>query len=194
MAAQHKAPKYDPADFIVPASDTKGHSERVWARLPPAMDRGLDIVVSSKHWPFRTKGDVIRWAVQRGLRTLESMEPIGSVTAQIDAVATILREDAFQQEFKQIFEALGRTVNQHLADGAQKEAARIVANVKSKLEKMPECYWKEKYLGELSHRYGYLLGGGRQDRRQEAVGGDRRAAGMPGRGASVIPDDMDEDN
>jgi hypothetical protein len=152
--------KYDPAQFIIPGQDTRGHSERLYCRVMPAVDRALDVVVNSKKWPFRTKGDVMRWAIDRAIHQLEAMEPIGSVTAQVDAIAAILREDQFHHEFSHTFEALNRSISVHLTAGADGEARRLVATIKDKIDKMPEGYWRDRYRTTLSEKWGHLLKGG----------------------------------
>ncbi|KKK67032.1 hypothetical protein LCGC14_2958100, partial [marine sediment metagenome] len=45
------AKKYDPRDFVYPASDHHGHSERIWFRVQPLLDRQLEIVANNKVLP-----------------------------------------------------------------------------------------------------------------------------------------------
>jgi len=150
---------YDPREFIVPAEDSKGHSSRAWFRLQSGHDRQLDIVLKSRRFGYRTKGDIIRHAVVRHLRWLDSLEAIPSVTAQVDAVQEVLRDHLFQQEFVGTFNMIGNVVNMHLSLGAPDEAAKLVASLKAHLELMPDGFWKEKYLAEIDSRYGRLLEG-----------------------------------
>ena len=46
----------DPAEFRIPASDTKGHSARQWFRCIPAMARQIEQVIQARQFPYRTKG------------------------------------------------------------------------------------------------------------------------------------------
>ena len=156
--------KYDPADFIIVAQDAKGHSERVGFRISPADDRALDTILASKKFPFRTKGDIMRWGVHVAIRRLERMEDVPSVTQQVDATMLILRDEMFNHEFMATFEALGRVIQQHLAGGANGEARRLVTLVKDKIQKMPDGHWRDKYLSTLEERYGHIEGTGASHR------------------------------
>lgn len=149
--------KYDPAEFIVPAQDARGHSEREWCRVSPGHDRQLDIVVNSRAFPYRTKGDVIRHAIVRHLKWLEAVEEMPSVTGQVDMMMEVLRDEQFQQEMITVFEALARTVGGHVAGGAHGEAKRLIAKMKMHVAKMPDGHWKERYAERLDSEFGYLL-------------------------------------
>lgn len=140
------AGQYRPEDFIVPAADEKGHSERQWFRVQPGIDRQLDKIVQGRKFPFRTKGDIIRWSVMLGLQVLESLEPgIPSVLRQVDLIAELVREDQFQQEFENTFQSVSGRVNAHMANGSDGEARKMIARVKSAIDGMPDGAWKIKY-------------------------------------------------
>lgn len=162
--------KYDPADFIIPATDAKGHSERAQCRVMPAEDRALDVILASKKFPFRSKGDIMRWSIYQGIRRLERMEDVPSVTHQVDAIVLVLRDEQFNHDFMATFEALGAVIQKHLANGAQGEARRLVTLVKDKIQKMPEGHWRDKYLGTLEERYGHIEG--------TAANGSKRGASL----------------
>jgi hypothetical protein len=163
--------KYDPAEFIIPASDSKGHSERAWCRLSPGHDRQLDIVLRSRRFPYRTKGDIIRHAIVRTLKWLESMEDVPSVLGQVDMMMDILRDEQMQQEFIAMFEAMQRVIGNHVSAGATGEARRLVAKMKMQIQKMPDGHWKNRYHEELDTKFGYLL------EAQSGMKVNRKAAG-----------------
>lgn len=151
--------KYDPADFLIPGQDHQGHSERLWCRVQPLHDRQCDVILRSKNWPFRTKGDVMRWCLVRGLKLLEAMEPnVRGFMQQAEAVADMLRDEIYMQEYMGMFETLQKVISQHMAMGAQGEAVRLVAQVKFKLEQIEgEPHWRAKCLETLRDRFGHLL-------------------------------------
>lgn len=152
--------QYDPVDFVIPAQDHQGHSERLYCRVQPLHDRQVDKVVASKQFPFRTKGDVMRWCVVRGLKLLETLEPIAvkGFMQQADAIQEMLRDEIYMQEFMQMFESLQKVVGQHVAMGAQGEATRLVAQTKFKLEQIEgEPHWRKRALEELNRRFGHML-------------------------------------
>jgi hypothetical protein len=156
---------YSDRDFIVPGQDAKGHSHRVQCRVMPAHFRGCNIIVGSKKYPFRTLGDMVRWCIDRGIRELGVIGRIGqveSVIGQADTIAEILRDEQYYQDFAGVFDALSSTVNRHLAAQAAGEARRVVAMVKAQLDKMPEGYWRDKYMDELRKQFGHLIDGDTQ--------------------------------
>lgn len=174
--------RYDPSEFCIPAQDHQGHSERVWCRVQPLHDRQIDIVLRSKNWPFRTKGDVVRWALVRGLKILEVMEPnVKGFMQQADAINEMLRDEIYMQEFMGIFDTLQKVVGQHVAMGAQGEATRLVAQVKFKLDQIEgEPHWKKKAQQQLAERFGHLLN-------QRAIGLHRMEQDMDGK---LPPEDL----
>jgi hypothetical protein len=152
--------KYDPGDFIVAPSDTRGVSYRMTFRVSPDMEKAIDQIVASNRFPFSTRGDVLRWCVREGVRLLDQMEPVTSVTKRIDTLSAILNEETAHAEFMHIFEHLSESVQRYLADQAPEQATRVIALAKHQFMMMPEGYWRERYLGELSKRFGHLMGGG----------------------------------
>ena len=65
------AGREDHDEFMVPACDAKGHSARLNFRAPPGYGRRIDLVVSSKKTPHKTKSDVLRFCLHVGLQELE---------------------------------------------------------------------------------------------------------------------------
>jgi hypothetical protein len=149
--------KYDPADFFVAPSDGKGVSYRLTFRVPPDMEKSLDQIVASNRFPFGTRGDVLRWAVQEGIRKLESMEPVSSVTKRIDILSNLMNEDRAHSEFMSTFTQLEDQVNRYLAEQSQEQAIRVIALTKHHFEQMPDGYWRDRYLAELKKRFGSYL-------------------------------------
>lgn len=124
-------------------------------------DRQVDVILRSKNWPFRTKGDVLRWCVVRGLRVLEAMEP--TITSkgfmqQADAIQDMLRDELYMQEYMSMFEKLQEVCSKHVAMNCQSEAVRLIAQVKHKIDSIEgEPNWKRKCQVALQERFGYLM-------------------------------------
>lgn len=149
---------YRPEDFIVPAQDDKGHSERQWFRCQPTIDRQIDVIVHSRKFPFRTKGDFIRWAVLLGLTAVEALEQdIPSVTAQVALIADMVRDDEFQADFDRTFTNVSNRVNQHMAEGRSGEARRMVAQMKAAIHAMPDGAWKQRYVDRWNGQFAGFL-------------------------------------
>jgi hypothetical protein len=151
--------KYDPASFIVVPVDTRGVSYRLTFRVAPDMERALDQVVASNRFPFTTRGDVLRWCVREGIRTLEGMEPVVSVSKRLYMMNTVLSEESGHAEFMHIFTHLEETVAKYLSDQAPDQAVRIIALAKHHFESMPEGYWRDRYLQELEKKFSHLATG-----------------------------------
>lgn len=126
-------------------------------RVPPSMHRSVELLVGSRKFPFKTVGDLVRWCVHTGVARLEAMEGVNSVTAQTDAMMVVLRDEEFQRQYVAIFNNLQRSVDTHMADNALPEARRIVGQMRGHIERMPDGYWRDKYLKELDQRFGSLM-------------------------------------
>jgi hypothetical protein len=170
VRAYRRGLEADDRDYYVPAQDAKGHSDRIWARVTPAHIRELHVILQSRKFPFRTVSDIVRWCVDRGIRELATREGRPSVLRQVDAVMEVLREDYYCESFTNLFEALSRSVNRHLANGAHGEARRVVAMTREHLAAMPDGYWRRRYLDELDRQFGHLLTG--EGVKLELGGGD----------------------
>jgi len=148
--------------FRVPGQDDRGHSQRVQCRVMPIHYRALVGICNEKKFPFGTLGDAVRWCIVDGVRKLNRLrrsEKISGVIAQADVIMEMLRDEQFYMDYQNTFNTMSETVNRHLASGADGEARRLVAVVRSQIEKMPEGYWREKYLEKLKQQFGHLLRG-----------------------------------
>lgn len=154
-----QSPAIDPESFRIPASDTHGHSERMWFRVQPGHNRQIGITLQSRWFPYRSSGDLIRHAIHRHLQWLESLAPVASVTKQVDAILELVRDDEFNDDFKEVFNRMGERVGAYIAGGQIDRARSMVARIASMIEEMPDGTWKDQYRGEISQKFGYLLRG-----------------------------------
>jgi hypothetical protein len=147
----------DPAQFRVPASDAKGHSLRFFFRAQPGHGKALESIIQSKKFPYRTKGDMLRHAFVRHLRWLDSIEHVPSVTAEVDAIMEVMRDDEFASDFAAVFEKVGQRISSHVGNGAMGEARRLLLTIMTHVRRMPDGYWRDKYDSEIRERYGHIL-------------------------------------
>jgi hypothetical protein len=148
--------------FRVPGQDDRGHAQRVQCRVMPVHYRALTGILNEKKFPFGTLGDAVRWCIVDGIRKLNSLrksDKITGIIAQADSIMEILRDEQFYMDYQNTFVTMSETVNRHLANGADGEARRLVAVVRNQIEKMPEGYWRERYLEKLKQQFGHLLRG-----------------------------------
>ena len=149
-------------DWRVPASDQKGHSERLWFRCQPSLAAMCDQVVASRKFPYRTKGDLLRHALNSHLKWLQTQGASCSVAGQVDTVMEVLRDEEYHADFLAVFDKLSERVAAHLAVGAQEEAARLIKVVQKHVASMPEGYWRDRYERTLRERHGQFLEGQRR--------------------------------
>lgn len=152
--------KYTPDSFVIPGQDNNGNSIREWFRVPPLLDRAMDVILGSRKFPFKNKGDLMRWCVKRGVDVLEEMEPMeGSVTAQVDAMIYALNGESAAHQFMTLFNTMSATVGEHIQAQALGEARRVISDMTGLIKKIDNEYWRRRYLEELEKRFGYLLKG-----------------------------------
>lgn len=148
-----------PESFIIPARDSKGESVRIWSHIQPGYDRAIAAIVNAHRFPFKTPGDVFRLAVHWALKHLEELEPVISVTGQVEAMLDVLRTEEAAIEFNEFLMRATAIINRHVREGAGNEARRIVADLRQKIQQMPPGYWRRKYLETVQEQFGHLIDG-----------------------------------
>ena len=119
-------------------------------------------VGGSKIFPYRNKEDVIRHAIDRHLKWLETLAPVPSVTKQVDAVMAVLREEEFNQDFLLLFNKLQAQISSYMGIGAERDAVALLARVKQYIDDMPSgVNWKKRYQTKLEDQFGHMLKGTR---------------------------------
>lgn len=163
---------YNPADFVISGTDHQGHNERIWARVQPQVARAISVVVKSGNFPFRTEGDLVRWAVVRGLKVLDKLEPQYGLLSAVDAINEILRQETYMQDLLQMFASMEKVISVHVADGAKGEARKLLSMVLGKVRAIQEPHWKKRCEADVMRRFGHLLekGGGPGTLRPKAGG------------------------
>ena len=150
--------RYAPKDFVIPASDDKGHNTRLQFRCNPAYMRRMDVIISSKKFPYQTTSDLLRDALHRHLNLLRQLEPeIRVELVSIEVVNRIINDKRERIDFTQSFEELARTINDLVARGAVEEAKRTLGEVLETVAGMEEGFWRNWYTEEVKKRFGYLL-------------------------------------
>lgn len=152
--------KYKPEEFIIPGQDQNGNSVRLWCRVVPLLDRAIDVLFSSRKFPFKAKGDVMRWCIKVGAERLNEMEPIaGSVLAQVDAMMSVLRDEEHNHAYLTVFNTMQATIGMHIQAQALGEARRVISTMHGMIMKMEDGYWRNRYIKELEAKFGHLLKG-----------------------------------
>lgn len=159
---EQPAQKISDYTYIVPGTDNKGHSQRIWCKLMPQHVRALDAIKTERKFPFRTIGDIVRWATVRGITELNRRarsERIESLMLQAESIKQILLDEQNAQEFNEFLVSMKNTIRAHMANQAMGEARRVAAMVQTHIDQMPDGYWKGRYLETMKAEYGHLLDG-----------------------------------
>jgi hypothetical protein len=88
---------------------------------------------------------------------LEEIAPVRSILSQVDAILEVMRDEEFASDFQHVFDKLGERIANHMGQGSDGEARRLILTVMRHISDMPDGYWKDKYTMELENRYGHLL-------------------------------------
>jgi hypothetical protein len=180
--------EYSADDFVIPASDDKGHSARLTIRYPTTLEREVDTIIASRLFPFSDKSDLGRWCVYEGLKALTSLERVpNSVMAQAEAAARIGRTVLFHAEYEKTFDVLDQAFGVLRGKGAIGEIRRMYAEVKHEIGQMPDGYWRNQYLGQLQSRFGHLVGDTPPARSTEPGPGPIAIVPAPGSPATLPP-------
>lgn len=154
----------NPNQFRIPAADPKGHSERIWCNIQPGHAKVVSDIVESRKFPYRSRADFYRHALQRHIQWTNSINPVPSVVGQVDAIMEIIRRAEYHNDYQKTFDVLGSTVANLLGNGkdGMGEAIRLVQRVKAGILAMPEedsesAYWKAIYLRTLEDNHGHMI-------------------------------------
>jgi len=179
--------------LIVPASDMRGRSERIWVRMQPLLIRACQMLVASKKFPWKTPGDFQRFAIADTIRRLlrDAPEKVQTVHAQMEAMKDILIHEEMHAEFAGIFERASRVIEMYRSTGARDEARRLISELRAQINAMPDGYWKGKHRKELSDRYRDLMDGAGESGGFIDLGGGGGSASGSGTGSSEGDEDRD---
>lgn len=148
---------YSLTEFFVKPTDDRGHGDKVAARVPPDLARLIDIIVSSRKYPYRTSSDVLRDFIWRGCSLLapdlESPEA-STILAKLRSIEETLKLSEAGEKLVDMVDGLGLRL---LAIDDKDEKKRVVTNVQTNLEEVKSDYWRKRSLKLIRERYGEYL-------------------------------------
>jgi len=148
---------YDLDQFFIKPTDEKGHGNKINARVPPDLSRLVDIIVSSKMFPYKTSSDFFRDAVWRlaGLLAPRIEYHEGTtIMAKLGAVEEILRTQEAGEKLLHVVDELSQRLI--MVDNTE-EKKKLVGKVKKNFEQVKETYWRDRCLRTLKERFGEYL-------------------------------------
>jgi hypothetical protein len=158
-AANTHTESYDPSHYIVPGQDHHGHSVRVWCRVQPSIDHEIDAIIQSKNWPFRVKGDFIRWAIYEAVKRMGKLKPVpNSMIVVADVIMDQCKQADLWLRFRSSIDTLEQTVKSFTDSGNEEEALKLLSSTRSQVLKLEEAMWRDQYLAELDKRFSHIWG------------------------------------
>jgi len=149
-----------PSDyFTIPGTDERGHSSRCQFRCSPELDRQVEEVISSKQYPFRTKGDLFRFAVFDTVRRLIRYgRHIPDFCRQLELTHIVLRRKLKMATFDETLDMLGNTIEELRHRGAAGEILEIFREMDIQIDNCvatdPE--WGKRWKEQIDRRFGRL--------------------------------------
>lgn len=146
-------------NFNVPANDEQGHGVRMWMRVPPSLAQQANNIVSSRNFPYRNVGELIRHALVRHMRWLNAISPVpmSSLMAQTEAIIEVCTRDEFNARFAEVMRRVTEMINRYVVEGEVAEARKLLLSIERKIKGIPETYWRKRYLKELWRQHGDIL-------------------------------------
>ena len=149
---------YDLDSFFIKPTDERGHGDKINARVPPDLARLVDIIVSSKMFPYKTSSDFFRDAVWRlaGLLAPKIEYHEGTtIMAKLGAVEEILK---VQEDGEKLLRVVDNLSQRLMVVDTIEEKRKLVGKVKKNFEQVKEVYWRDRCLRTLRERFGEYLG------------------------------------
>lgn len=153
----HQPPKLEPStshfdndEWFTPAQDSKGHSTKVWFRLPPIIARELEVILASKCFPYQTTDDLIRHAVYRHIFLLH-MERPNMKRHLLTAIALMceqMRDEQYHDVVKAGLEWMKTACQKAIDDKATNDVARICMVTKGYIDGCKSDRWKKAFMDD----------------------------------------------
>lgn len=138
-------------DWLVPASDAKGHSAKLQFRVPPAVSRAIQELVHNPKTAFRTDDDFCRFAVWLTLRMIHSRMDVISpnVLMAADAVVRVVRDHEQMQMIYESIRLAAAMCDRLVADGDVQSVHSRIAYIDSVIANLSRTSrWRKKFEKE----------------------------------------------
>lgn len=149
-----------PSDFfVIPAADERGHTSRMQFRCNPELDRQGDEIVASKQFPFKTKGDLMRFGYFEACRRLSRYgHHIPDIISELEIVNVMLRRKQRHCAFEDSLQLLQVTIDELQRLNADSEIVDVLNEIGIQVHRMLEVdpYWGERYRQEIERKWGPL--------------------------------------
>lgn len=150
------------SEFLIPAADNHGHSDRVVVRLPPSMGHQLRLIAGGGKLPLEDTSAVARWCIYKGLQRLEEFvdDPrVSSLQALLNSWIQACQYEEEHATLSRTIEKVVVSVNSLVQNGHTERAQKMVKKISKDLGKIQDRYWRKKFQREISRKLGFLLRG-----------------------------------
>lgn len=149
-------------NWVVPSRDSKGHYSRMWCNVPPQLKDVVNKIAGNNQLPYRSSSAVIRHALVRHIRWVanqceDGIEHLKSVVVQMEAMADIMRDEDYNADFVMLFDKVQEGIQRYTGSGDFIQARLVLLRLRNKINKMPDCYWRQRYLKEFKQRFQYVM-------------------------------------
>jgi len=142
-------------EFYNSASDNKGHNTRLQTLAPPGVKRDIELILSSKKFPYESAADLIRHAVVEHLRRLHEVEPLiqrGVLTA-LEMMQELAKDEQFDIQVQDTFDQFRQLITNLIERADHAGVTRTVALARTFLINQRESRWKDKMLADFNTQY-----------------------------------------
>lgn len=142
---------YSEPEWFTPGHNEKGQSIRFTLRMPPEMERAVDVLLQTRRFPYKTQGDLIRHAVYRHLFLLHRLESEADrhILVVIDGILEQLRDDEMRQRVVEMFSLTESRIKYHQSQGNFDECVRLALSELSRLEASQPGHTRDTCIGIL---------------------------------------------
>lgn len=154
--------------FIVPARDEKGISVPLNLHVPPYLERQIEIILSSRRFPYLRVSDFVRHALVRHCAWITDIR-LSIPRHMVSSLATMneaIQDEEFSLRVEQAFIRLDHVMGGYLKRGDRVEAIRMFVRLRTRIMEAASCSWRDRFQAEFDRKYAYLLA---VERRPELV-------------------------
>ena len=149
---------YSLDEFFIRPTDEKGHGDKVQARITPDLARLMEIIVSSRRFPYRTSSDLFRDAIWRLCGLLASVvdsHKASDIMTRLNMMEELNEEQLGHERLAQTVNDLGLRL---LAIRSPEHRSKLVHQQYKLAEGIKNDYWREVITGMIKDKYGEFLG------------------------------------
>lgn len=147
---------------LIPASDDKGFGVTVTARCAPEIARRVSELIAEAlakgTYPWKTKGDVIRWLLAAGLESIgKTRDDEGPYLAQHELDRDMETEIAAAREARNMRDRGISIVNGYINIHANQTAVEFLQHAIRKAHELQNHVWADWLVDELAHAFPTLV-------------------------------------